>query len=112
VRPVVAAHEIQRIGDGGVRGGLERFLAGRRNRPRRQAGVAVGVVRRIDHQIVVPQIAVVPAGQLQRVDDRRIALETHAYHEAVGVDRGDEGALIGTRGFLLHDRRERDQLPD
>ena len=80
-----------------MRGRIERILAGRGNRARRQAGVAVGVVGRIELQIVAPQVAVVAAGALQRVDDRRIALQPHADPQPVGVDRGDERPLVGAR---------------
>src|SRR5947207_2446132 len=65
VGAVVPAHKIQEIAIGGVQDRFERGAAWRGNRARRQPGVAIGVVRRIDGEIVAAQIAVVAAGFLQ-----------------------------------------------
>ena len=59
VGAVVLADEIQVVHGGRTGGGFERRLAGRGDRARRQPGIAVGVVRRIELQIVPPQVAVV-----------------------------------------------------
>src|SRR5438552_1604715 len=112
VGAVVAAHEIQELGLGGVGSGLERRLAWSGNGPRRQPRVAVGVVRRIEQQIVASQVAVEPSRPLQRIDHGRVALESHVLLEAVRVDGRDEGPLVGTGRLLLHQRRQRDELAD
>src|SRR2546427_12064964 len=72
---VVPADEVQKIGVGRMHGSVERGAAGRRDGTRRQAGIAVGVVRRVEREIVATQVAGVGAGALQRVDDRGIGLE-------------------------------------
>ena len=59
VRAVVAADEVQVVDVGRLRGRLERRAAGRGDRPGRQARIAIGVVRRIERQIVAAQVAVV-----------------------------------------------------
>ena len=67
VRAVVAADEVQIVGVGRMDRRLERRAAGRRDRSGRQARIAIGVVRRVERQIVLVEVAVVAAG----LDERR-----------------------------------------
>ena len=109
-RLVAAADEIQEIG---ARRTDDRFNGRgtwRCDRPGGQPRIAVGVIRRIEEQVVPPEIARVLAFTSQRVDDGRVALQSHAYPEPILVNRGDDWPLIRPRGFLLDKRRQRDQL--
>src|SRR5438876_10781330 len=63
VRAVVPADKIQVVGIGWIHRGLERCFARRRNWARREAGVPIGVVRRIEVEVVASKIAVVLASQ-------------------------------------------------
>src|SRR5689334_8603678 len=66
VRPVVLADEIHVAHVRGGGGGLERGAPRRGDRARRQARVAIGVVRRVEVQVIAAQVAVVPSGPLER----------------------------------------------
>jgi hypothetical protein len=58
------------------------------------------------------QVAGIPPGALERVDHGGIALQSHADSQPVGVNGRHEGPLCRAAGFLLDDRRQRDELVD
>ena len=103
VRAIVPAHEIERIRFGRMHRGLERRPSRRRDRPWRQSRIAIRVVRRIDHEIVAPQVAGVGSRLLNRVDDRGVGLKRHPEAKPVHIDRRDQRTLLGFRRLLLDD---------
>src|SRR6202158_2547804 len=110
VGAVVAAEEIQ---GGDVRRpgrGLQAGEAGRADRSRRQTGITISLVGRIDAQIVVMDAAVPAAEPPQREDHRGIGVEPHVAQHAVAVDAGDDRPLGGGPRLLLHDAGESDYL--
>jgi hypothetical protein len=84
-----------------VQHGIERRLAGQRDRRRRQAIARVRVVRGIGVKIALGQIAVEPFAN--PVDQRRIRLQPHALLQAIDEHRRDERPIRDAAGFLLHD---------
>ncbi len=110
VRSVVSRNEIEIVRRGGRSGGMKRRHTGIRDRSGREAGNAIGVVRRFDLQVGLPDIALPPAGELERVDHRRIGAEEHVFAIAVEVDRGDHRPLLRQARLRLDDGGERDGL--
>ena len=75
----------------GASAALQRRGAHRRDRRRRQAGVRVRVVRRVDQLVLVGQLAVL--GVATRVDQRRVDLQRHVLREPVVDHRRDQRAV-------------------
>ena len=111
VGAVVAAYEVEVGGVGRIQRRVQDVASGRRDRAGREPAVAVGVVGRVDLHVGAGQVAVVPAGLLQRVDDRGVALQRHADPQAVVEDRRHERVLGAAAGLLLDDRGQRHRLP-
>ena len=83
---------------------FKRTPAGIRDRPRRQSGVPVGVVRRVERQVVTAQVARIPPHALQGVDHGRIALQRHPNAQPVFVHGSDERAFLRPAGRNEPDR--------
>ena len=81
----------------------DRWLARRRDRSRRQSLVLVGVVRRIDLEMLVEHARHVVA---ECVLHRGVGLQLHAGLQAIEVHRGNHGSLFWKPRFLLDDGRE------
>src|SRR5437773_6013568 len=77
--------------DGRLQGGRP----GIADRTRWQAGVAIGVVARIDPQILLPDVPVEGVPHDERVDHGRIALQSHPETQPVVEDRSHERVLVG-----------------
>ena len=73
--------------------------------------MTIGVVRRIEIEVLAREVPVIESGESKGVDDGRVALQRHADAQAIGVDRRDEPALLQLRRLDLDDRRQRDHLP-
>ena len=81
--------------------------ARRRDGPGRQPGMLVGVVWRLNLEMLIQHAALVLT---QRVLHRGVCLEQHVVTQAVHVNRGDDGALLGQPRLLLDDRGQRDDV--
>src|SRR3954470_11761360 len=88
VRAVVAADEVEVLGVGRVHRGLERGEAGRRNRPRRQPGIAIRVVGRIEREIPLVDVAAMAPAPAECEDPRRTTLQRHPDAQPRRVDGG------------------------
>ncbi len=80
------------------------------DRPDRQPARRIGI-------IAVPRLQFRPADTpakrfalRDRIDDRRIGLQSHSRPQAVGIDGGHHASLRRLAGFLFDDRREDDRL--
>ena len=94
-----------------IGGGFERGPARIGDRPRRQSGNDISIVRRrlLDFALGdrPPERALAAD---QAVNNRRIGLQLHILLEPIDEDGGDAGALVGLAGFLLDDRCQHHQL--
>src|SRR5262245_8304759 len=59
MRPIVLADEVEVVHGGRRERGLQRGAARRSDRARRKARVLIGVVGRIDFQVLLPDVAIV-----------------------------------------------------
>ena len=88
VRAVVAAHEVEVVARRRTQHGANRLDPGRRRSVRAAGpGQLVGVVRRVDREVLLADVAVVAAGLAQRVDDGGVGLQRHRSSEPVQEHR-------------------------
>src|SRR5438445_6051958 len=80
---VVHRDEVQVTCLGRLHGGPQRGRSRVADRPGRQAEIAVGVVARVDLQVILAQVPVEGVAHRKRVDDRGIALQPHPQSETV-----------------------------
>src|SRR5215208_5335502 len=90
VGAVVAAHEIEEGHVGRPGGGDQAGEPRRADRPRREPGVAIGVVGRLHPQVLAADVAVPAAQALQGVDDGGVRGEADPPVQPVAVDGGDQ----------------------
>src|ERR1700758_3706794 len=74
------------------------------NRPRRQPAVHISIVRRVLMQILAAQRAVVTALLLQRIDHGWIALQQHAFFQAILKYPRNDWTFLWFWGFALDQR--------
>ena len=111
VRAVVAAHEVEVLAGRRTQHGANRLDPRRADRSGRQARPLVGVVRRVDREVLLADVAVEAAGLAQRIDDGGVGLQQHALAQAVQEHPGDARPFAAARRFHLHQRGQRDDLP-
>src|SRR3954463_8915888 len=95
-------YEIEVVGLGGAHGGFEGAASGIADRARRQSCVAIGVVGRGEAHVSVVQRALISSRQQFGVDNAGVSVESNAFVQAVVVDAGNPGPLLGNRRFLLN----------
>jgi len=110
VPAVIVADEIEKISLARMERGADRGFAGARNRSRRQAGITVRVVRRIEFQVALQDGADGTMIQPRRIDDRGVALQRNSFFQALGKYPRNHRPLARRRSLLLHQRGERDDL--
>jgi len=110
VPSVMVADEIEKVSSAWVERGTDRGFAGAGDRSRRQTGVTVRVVRRIEFQVALQDGADGAMIQPRRIDHRGIALQRHSFFQALGEHSRNHRPLMGRRGLLLDQRGERDDL--
>ena len=94
VAAVVAAHEVEVRLSAGWSAARSDARPGRGDGARRQARAAVRVVRRVDVEVLLADVAVPGAGLAQRVDDGGVGLQRHPPLQAVQEHRGDARPLL------------------
>src|SRR5438128_12368890 len=109
---IAVADEVVVVGLGGMHGCLERTLAGISDRARRQSGMSVGVIRRVDPHVSVMKSALVIAVEQFRIDDTGIGIERNMVCQAVVIHAGHEWTLVWNTGVFLDDSAHRDRLLD
>src|SRR5207245_8383797 len=77
------------------------------NRTRRQPGVAISIVSRIEVEVTRVESPAVFVGELERVNYRGVALKRLATAQAVGEDAGYDRPLLGHSGLALDQRGQR-----
>ena len=104
--------EIEIVAGVGMQHGAQRGEPGIVDRRRRQAGMEIGVVRRIHREILVVErmIERLGAAMGQRVDHRGIGLQLHAEPQPVQEDGGNMRPLLLARGLLFDDRGQHQRL--
>ena len=98
---LVRGDEVERVGVGGVRRGLDGRGADECDRRRRQPHPCVRVVGSVGTQIDRVQFTVI--GIAQSINDRRVGLQAHADAETVQVQTCDLGQFFRQAALLLDD---------
>ncbi len=96
---VAARDEVQRAAGGRMQRGMDRRAPRQGYRRRRQAVADIRIVRRVNLQILAPDVAVVLLAH--GVDHRRIGLQPHALLQTPDEHAGDLVALGRHRRFLF-----------
>ena len=104
--------EVEKIGVRGGDGGFERGDARVADWAWGQAGVAIGVVGRIELKVGGVNGAAIATLEQRSVDDARIGGERHALGEAVEEDSGDERTFGVLADLLLNQGGEDDGVGD
>jgi hypothetical protein len=110
VSAAVVADEIEKIPGLGIERSANRSLARTGNRARRQPGVAVRVVGRIEFQVALRDGTDGTMIQVRRINHRGVALQWPAFLQTPGKHTGDYRAFARRGGFLLHQRGESDDV--
>ena len=108
VPAVVVADKIEKIFLARVERGADRGFAGAGDRPRRQAGITVRVVRRIEFQVALLDGTDGASMQSRRIDDRGVALQRNSFFQTPGEHTRNHRPLARRWSLLLHQRGERD----
>jgi len=107
---VIVADEIEKIPLARVERGADRGFARTRDRSRRQAGITVGVVGRIEFQVALLDGTDGTIMQSRRVHDRGIALQRDSFFQPLGKYTCNHRPLARRRSLLLNQRGERNDL--
>ena len=110
VASVVVADEIERVAGSRVERGADRALARRADRPGRQAGLAIGVIRRSQGQLALSDGAGGLVVQAGRINHRRVALKRHPRFQASRKHSRNQRPFVGVGSLLLDHRGEGDSL--
>src|SRR5207245_11655881 len=86
----------------------KRNLARVPDRARRKSSMHVSIVRRVLAQVVETQRAIVAALLFQRVNYRRVALQRHAFPQAVLEDTRNQRPFVWLRRFAFDERGQGD----
>jgi len=73
----------------------------------RQSSMLVRIVKRIETEVLARQRPIVFSEALHSIDDGRIALQTHAFTQAIFKNAGHERPLFRLRRFPFDERRKR-----
>ena len=101
--PVVVADEVEILALRRLQRGHQRIVPGISDRPGRQAGVAVSIVRRVAGQIRLMDGAAVAILHQRGVNHRGIGAQRHVTRQAVVIDAGHQWPLLARGGFFFHD---------
>src|SRR5256885_8669043 len=106
VAALCVSDEVEIICLRGRKRGAESDFTGIANRPGRQTAMFICVVGRIVMQILTSERAVVFPHLFECINHGWVALQRHAFVEAVFENARHERSLVGLRGFAFDERRE------
>src|SRR6516162_6030054 len=108
VSTAVVADEVEALARRGIQGGANRDEARRADRSGRQAGVQIGVVRRVGSQFAAGNGTAGPrdgaTDEAVGVDHGRVAFQQYVPFQAARKDAGDDGTFGGVGRLLFHQR--------
>src|SRR5258708_13732694 len=94
-------YEIKKLGVRRLERRAKSNRAGIANRSGRQSTALIGIVRRVFVQILAGERASVAALQFESVNDRGVALQQHAFSQAIFKNAGDQSPFIGLARFAF-----------